>query len=396
VRIGIDARYAFRTERRGIGEYVAALLAHLPAVADERDRFILYVDRRADTGAVAVRDARFTVRRLPAANMVLWEEVALPLAAARDRVDLLHLTSNYGPSLAPCPTVYTIHDLIEWIRPQLGPWRLPVRHRLGRAVRIRTLPRQVRRAGAVIAVSQASRDDLVRLLGLPADRVHVIPHGVGDDFVPAAAPGEVRRGLRLRGFAVPDRYVLALGALDPRKNGQFLMRAFEKVHARLPDVHLWIVGVERPEEYPVPFPSPPGWLTVLGYVEREVLVGLMQGAAAFVYPSLYEGFGLPVLQAMACGVPVLASNHPVHREVSGGAAVLFDPSDVDDLAGRLSALLSDEFLWRQCARAGLEVRNGFSWQATARRTYDVYRHAVRMGMLRGGQRAERPHPAQER
>jgi glycosyltransferase involved in cell wall biosynthesis len=378
MRVGIDARYAFRRQRRGIGRYVAALLTHLPAVAAAEDRFVLYVDGPADLEALAVVDPRFQVRRVPVGNPLLFEEVALPRAAAADGLDLLHLTSNYGPSFPPCPTVYTVHDLIEWLRPGFSPARLSFRHGAGRAVRMRTLPRQARRARRVITISTASRDDLVRLLHLPPERIAVVPLGVDANLAPMD-PGEARALLRAEGQPVPDRYVLALGALDPRKNGPLLMRAFARAQPALGDCQLWIVGVERVRDYALPFPAPPPWLRVQGFVERATLVHLMQGASAFAFPSLYEGFGLPVLEAMACGVPVLASRRSSVPEVAGDAALLFDPEDEAALAADLERLLSDRGLQDEFRRRGPVRAAAFTWAETARQTMAVYRGAVTGG-----------------
>ena len=375
MRIGVDARYAFRTSRRGIGNYVAALVGHLPdACAD--DEFILYCDAPAELDAVGISDPRFRVRQLPVSNPLTFEEWALPRAAREDSLDLLHLTSNYGPSLAPCPTVYTIHDLIEWIRPTFSQARLSFRHGAGRAVRMRTLPRQAARARRIITISTTSRDDLVRILHLSPDRIRIVPLGVSPELRPHDDPASVRHALRQEGVGVPDRYVLALGALDPRKNGPFLIRAFARAQPQLQDVALWVVGVERVGEYPVPCTPPPPWLTVQGFMERATLIRLLQGATAFAFPSLYEGFGLPVLEAMACGVPVLASNRSSVPEIAGAAAVLFDPTDEAALAAHLVRVLNDPRGLSELAAAGRRHVAAFNWGQMARQTYGVYREAV--------------------
>lgn len=376
MRIGMDARYAFRQSRRGIGNYVAALIGHLPAVAAAEDDFVLYIDAPADMAALPLADPRFRVRRVPVSNPLTFEEWALPRIAAQDRLDLLHLTSNYGPSFPPCPTVYTIHDLIEWLRPRFSRARLPWRHAAGRAIRMRTLPRQARAARRVITISRTSRDDLVNILRLPGERIAVVPLGVDPELRPPADPAAVRQTLRAQGFPVPERYVLALGALDPRKNGPFLMRAFAAAQPVLGDLALWIVGVERVADYPLPFPAAPPWLAVRGFLDRETQVRLLQGATAFVYPSLYEGFGLPVLEAMACGVPVLASDRSSVPEVAGEAALLFDPTDAADLERGLCRLLRDPALLRALAEHGRQQVARFSWPEAARQTYAVYRAAL--------------------
>jgi glycosyltransferase involved in cell wall biosynthesis len=179
---------------------------------------------------------------------------------------------------------------------------------------------------------------------------------------------------------VPERYVLALAALDPRKNGPFLIRAFARAEPRLRaagrTAELWMVGAERPEAYPLPLQPAPPWLALRGFAPRATLVRLMQGAAAFVFPSLYEGFGLPVLEAMACGVPVLASDRTSVPEVAGDAGLLFDPTDEEALAGALVRVLCDDALRQRLATRGPARAAGFTWAETARRTYAVFREAL--------------------
>ena len=235
-----------------------------------------------------------------------------------------------------------------------------------------------RDAVRLITVSAASRDDIVRILRVDPASVEVVPLAVSPSLAPAADPAAVRAALRAAGHDVPDRYVLAFGALDPRKNGPFLVRAFAAARASggLGGVGLWVVGVERPEAYPLPVSPPPDWLTLRGFADRATLVALLQGATAFVYPSLYEGFGLPVLEAMACGVPVLASNRASIPEVAGDAAVLFDPTDLDALTQALRTVLPDARALAELRRRGLERAAGFTWSEVARRTMDVCRRAV--------------------
>lgn len=372
VQIGLDARYAFRSNRRGIGEYIAALLTYFPLVCDERDSFVLFVDRQAELDTIKITDSRFVVRPLTAANPLLWEEVALPRAVRQSQIDLLHLTSNYGPTYVSCPTVYTVHDTIEFLRASFGRPNLSWRHALGRNVRVRTLPHQAKRARAVITLSEASKRDIEHWLGVAPQQIRVIPLAVSDDFQPATDLHAARRLLADVDLDPSVPYVLALGALDPRKNGETLMRAFARVHEVRPDVELRIVGIERPEAYKLPFSQRPAWLHLLGFVPRATLIALLQAASLFVYPSLYEGFGLPPIQAMACGIPVIVSDHPAMAEVIGNAAVRVPATDDSALAEAIRRLLFDKREHSRLVHAGLARAAHCTWRETAARTYAVY------------------------
>lgn len=369
MRIGVDGRYAFRAERRGIGEYVAQILGHLAEIASDEE-FFVYVDRQADIGALRLPSERFQVRRLDVANPVFFEEAYLPRAAAHDHLDLLHLTANYGPTFVPCPTVYTVHDVIEFLRYDIGRWQLDWRHRLGRGLRTRTLPRQVRRAEAVIAPSQASKHDIVRVLGVQANRVHVVPHGT-----PAIAPTDtktLRQDLRRRGYAVPEHYFMAFAALDPRKNGEVLIQAFSVATAAVTSLELWLTGIEDLGRYPrSDFP----WLHLYGYLAAEDARDLMRAATGFIYLSRYEGFGFPALEAMAAGVPLIASSSSSIPEVVGDGGILVDPDDTNGLARAIVRLAADDELRQELKLRGIDRAAQFRWQDAARLHLAIYRRA---------------------
>lgn len=367
MRIGIDGRYAFRAQRRGIGEYVAQLLGQYAKLGD--DEFVVYVDGPADMTALSLPTDRFRVKRLEVSNPLLFEEIYLPRAAAHDRLDLLHLTANYGPTYAPCPTVYTVQDLIEFLRGEIGPWQIDLRHRLGRAVRQRTLPRQARHARMVIVPSHATRKDVVRLLGVSEERIRVIPYGA-----PAIQPAEdvkdLRAELRGRGYSVPNRYLLAFAALDPRKNGEVVVDAFRRVVVEFPDAELWLVGMEALAPHPG-YDEP--WLRRFGYLPRHDVLDLLRAASAFVFPSKYEGFGFPALEAMAAGVPLIASSSSSIPEVVGDTGILFAPDDASALATGIRQILRGESDVETRRGSALQRAALFTWLRTAEEHLAVYR-----------------------
>lgn len=302
---------------------------------------------------------------------VAWTQFLLQRAARRAGVDLLHMPANVGPVHGPVPVVMTIHDLAVL--------RFPERFNRWFAGYARVVvPRAARAARQIIAPSEATRQDLVELMGLEPEVVHVVPNGVDPVFRPdPEAAAEVRRRYRL-----PDRFVLTVGSLEPRKNIPRLLRAFDTLAARpaFADVKLVHVG-------------PEGWQNeavaatlaglrhrdrtcFLGYIDHADLPAVYGAATVLAYPSLFEGFGLPVLEAMACGTAVVTSNRSSLPEVAGAAGVLVDPESEEAIAEAVARVVEDAELRGTLEVAGIKEASRYSWNATARLTLDVYRAAL--------------------
>ncbi len=357
----------------GVSGYIRQLLAHLPAAAPDLRLLAFTPDVDLDPAPALQqrRSARWDTRR--PLRRILWEQAALPLLARQAMLDLLHGAVNVNPAIAPCPTVVTVHDLSFMRYPQAFP---PMQ----RAYLHSQVRRSVRAARRVIAVSQATKQDVVELFGAPAERIDVVYNGVDAGFCPAPA-AEVEAFRRRAGL--PGRYILHLGTLEPRKNLVRLVQAFARVRAHdagQPAVKLVLAGgkgwdydaifaevARQGLQQEVIFP---------GYVPDEELAWWYRAAALFVYPSLLEGFGLPVLEAMACGAPVATSNLSSLPEVAGDAALLVDPTSVDALADALLRLLADAGLARELRSRGLAQAARFPWSRTAQETAAVYRRAL--------------------
>jgi glycosyltransferase involved in cell wall biosynthesis len=269
----------------------------------------------------------------------VWYLGALPRRAARDGVDVLHCPGHRGPLRSHVPLVLTIHDLAVLRHPENF-------NRWTRLYSRLLLPRLARAAARVIAVSDFTAREAVELLGVDEARVRVIPHGVEAPFKPEGPKAE-------------GEYVLAVGTVEPRKNLARLAEA-----ARAVGMELRVAGA-------------PGWGAVdvqaIGYVDDDELARLYRGSAALVYPSLYEGFGLPVLEAMASGTPVVTSAGTAPAEVADGAAVLVDPLDTEAIAAGIQEAVRRR---EELRAAGLERAKGFTWSAAARATVEVYREAA--------------------
>lgn len=272
-------------------------------------------------------------------------------AISATRAELFHGTNFEVPYLGRTPSLLTIHDL--------SPWRDPAWHANAGRVRTRTpwLVR-LRRARRIVTVSEAMKREIVAHFGVAPDIVHAIPLAASDLFRPAAAPPP----------ATP--YFLFIGTLEPRKNLAALVEAWRETRTDT-RAELWIAGRMRADF--VPIPSAEG-IRFLGEVADRALPELLSGALGFVYPTLYEGFGLPVLEAMQCGCPVITSRDPAVTEVSGGAAI--HAASTRDIADALRALAASEPRRNQLRQAGLERARQFSWRRTARETHSVYKELL--------------------
>jgi glycosyltransferase involved in cell wall biosynthesis len=333
----IDARAAARPELGGVERWARELSVRLPALAPER----------------------YAVARPPAALAHraghAWEQVVLPAEAAARRARAILCPANLAP-LSSRRTAVVLHDVAPLREPG---WYSELYVRWQRAV----LPRIARRAALVITPSAFSREEVVALLGVPAERIAVVPGGVDARFSPGADPAPARAA-----HGLGDRpYVLTVASRTARKNLAVLDLAANRLAAR--GVELVAAGGDRPQ-----FRSDgaAAGVRALGHVDDALLPGLYAGAAAFVLPSLYEGFGLTALEALAAGVPVVAADRGALPEVCGDAAQLVDPTDAEAIAAALERALDDPAPWRA---AGPPRAAPLTWDATAR-AVDARLHAM--------------------
>lgn len=365
-RIGVDAR---ALGRYGIGEYLRHLVPHLAAAAPETELVVFGPGRRPPAGMAAPNLAWV---RDEAPPYSLREQRALWRQSRRHGLDLLHLSHYLTPAAAGCPLVVTIHDLIHLLcaRSLAPPARLYARTMLRAAAR---------RARQVITVSEHSRADLLRHLGLPPARVAALPLGLAPEAARPPDPAADAAAARRHGLEQP--FVLSVGNFRmPHKNVTGLLRAYGHLrrwgHAPL----LALAGDppqgrlgRRARALAAPWGDAVRWLGPLPHPEVLRLYG---AAEAFVLASRYEGFGLPVLEAMARGAPVVACAAASVPEVAGEAAVLVPPADEAALAGALARVLADGTLAGTLRRAGPARARRFSWAAHARGTLAVYREAL--------------------
>jgi len=325
MRVSVDVSPLVQT-RAGTARYLNGLLREL---------------RRRDDVQVSAR----SFGRGDRLSTLLRDGIWYPFLLGRESgVDVLHCPTYRGPLRSRVPLVVTVHDLAVLRHPEAF-------NRWSRLYGPRVVPRVLRGAARVIAVSEFTRHELIELFDVPEERIRVIPNAVEDAFTQ-------------EGPAEPGEYVLAVGTLEPRKNLDRLVEA-----ARRADTELRIVGAR-------------GWGGVeatgngvrwLGEVSDTELARLYRGAACVAYPSLYEGFGIPVLEAMACGAPVVTTRGTAMEEVADGAAVLVDARDPSDIAAGIARAVADR---STLVAKGLERARAFRWEAVAAATLEVYREAA--------------------
>jgi glycosyltransferase involved in cell wall biosynthesis len=362
--IAIDA-HMVGTHETGNETYVRGLVGGLRQI-DQQNDYALYTTDPTLLPPTML-GARFRPRRItPSANIprLAW---GMPRAARQDRLDLLHVTYTLPPALA-CRTVVSVHDISYTIFPEA----FSPRDRLLLSLAV---PLSMRRADAVITISEAARRDILKRYRLNPAKVTTTHLGVESHFQPVrdrATLVEIRARYRL-----PEQFLLAVGNLQPRKNLQRLIEAFATLRrdGRI-TAKLVLVGktLWRVSEI---FASIQGYgladeVITTGYVPDEDLAAIYSAATVFVYPSLYEGFGLPPLEAMACGTPVLTSNTSSLPEVVGEAAITVDPLATGALALAIERLLGDAALRQDLIGRGLIHAQGFTWEATAAQTREVY------------------------
>jgi len=367
LRIGIDLTGLWRPST-GVFVYAIELARHLLSL-DDHNSYTLFFTGQVHT-AFGELEGKFRTIVVPVREEVISKQLVMAALCNTLPLDLIHFPAFPPPLACFRPFIWTLHDATAWLYPETMNWK-------GRLYFRNLGERSARRSKAIITGSDKAKRDIVEAVRVPESKVKVISEGV-DGVFSRVDSRDFLNAVRQR-YGLPERFLLMVGTLEPRKNLPFLIEAYRRFcEATQLRIGLVIAGRK-------------GWkldaldrclaeagtsVIVTGFVPREDLIGLYNLAEAFVLPSIYEGFGFPPLEAMACGCPVIVSNRGSLPEIVGDAALLIDLEDVDSLVGALRSVLCNPRLRVALVEKGLARVKGFSWRSAAIKTLDLYREIV--------------------
>ncbi len=374
MRIGIEAQRLLRHHKHGMDIVALELINALQQIDHVNDYFI-FVRPDDDDKCLNLR-GNFTLVQIPGMNYIHWEQVALPRALRKYKLDVLHCTANTAPLLTSVPLILTLHDVL-FLNQSTGVNTATAYQRFGNRYRALLIHRLINRC-QILTVSKFAAQQIKEALNIST--VDVLYNGVSKRFMTPIKVDQLASVLKK--YQLPARYFLFLGSADPRKNIQNVLRAFIKYGQTDKNVCLVISGKLPPFLKQLLTPDEYAFVMVrcefIGYIHDEDLPALYTMAEIFLFPSISEGFGLPILEAMGCGTPVITGTLTAMPEVAGDAALLVDPHQPDRIAEAMQQINQDPELRRLLIQRGKERVSHFSWTQTARQllaTYKIYEPA---------------------
>ena len=355
MKVAVDSRNLIGS-RAGVGRYLQNLLEHFTSLCNHS--FYIYSHREVVDRIIHVNYHYMVLRGHP----LFWKQVLLPLHQLRHNYDLLFVPTYSSPVFFKGKVLLTVHDLIFAKYPQWANWKQSIRFSV-------VVPMTIRRADCLIAVSETTANDIIALTGIPHSRIEVVHLGVDKIFCERSESGS--RQLREK-YKIDYPYILHVGSIHPRRNIKRLIEAFlflknEKKIAH----HLILIGLNFHRSSEFRNNSVHRDIHYFGFVPDDDLVDFYSQAEIFVYPSLYEGFGLPVIEAMACGTPVITSNVSSLPEVAGDAALLVDPESTGSIADAIQKLIFQQGLRRELIDKGRERSAQFTWEKASLQTCQI-------------------------
>lgn len=371
MRIGIEAQRIFRSHKHGMDVVALELIKALQEL-DKINEYFIFVKNDEDTACLKATP-NFHIVTLPNANYIYWEQVLLPRYVKNYKIDVLHCTGNTAPLWLSCPVILTLHDVIFLERRKVKNTS-SLYQKLGNFYRRLLVPRLIHKVDEIITISYQEKERICLALTTAENKISVIHNGVstllGSKYLPEKAKNISEK------LGLNDEFVLFLGNTEPRKNTPNVLKAFALLAAEKYTLKLVITGLTAefienhwPQEAPKEFLNR---IITPGYVSQAELHFLYEYATFYLFPSLREGFGLPILEAMSFGTPVITSNVSSMPEVAGEAALLVNPEDPKQIAKAMELLLDDPGLRESLACKGLQRVKAFSWENTAKAYLQLY------------------------
>ncbi|MCX6246589.1 MAG: glycosyltransferase family 1 protein [Bacteroidetes bacterium] len=377
MKIGIEGQRLFRNKKHGMDMVALELIRKLQET-DHVNQYVIFVKPGEDEG-VLKETSNFRIEKVEGGSYPLWEQISLPAAVKKAGCDLLHCTSNTAPLYSPVPLVVTLHDIIymeSGYRRILGGSGSNYQ-KFGNIYRRYVVPKIIRKSRKIITVSRFEKKRIGDFFGISGDsRLAAVYNGVSEHFVPVTDTKELQRVKNK--YHLPDRFFFFLGNTDPKKNTKGTLRAFSDFQKQAgSDIHLVMLDFDRSELRKIlesiGDPELEKKICLTGYVTNTDLPAIYSQSDVFLYPSLRESFGIPMLEAMACGVPVITSDTSSMPEVAGDAACLIDPFRPEEITAAMVRLTTDSEYREKLIESGFARAGKFSWRAMAEDVLAIYR-----------------------
>lgn len=374
MKIGIEAQRIFRKKKHGMEVVTIELINHLQKI-DKENEYVIFVKDGEDRECIRETE-NFKIRTIPGITYPDWEQIHLPKAIRKEKLDLIHFTSNTASLFINIPIVLTLHDIIY-----LESINFSGTHyqNIGNLYRRLIVPKIVKKSKAIITVSKYEKKRIDEHFSLKNDKVKVV-YNAKDSAFKKIDDDDLLNNVKKK-YDFPGEFILFLGNTAPKKNSERLIRAYIK-YAQKCETPLPLVVLDLARSYILNILKEMGMekyedrIITKDYIAHEDLLVVYNLATIFIYPSLRESFGLPIIEAMACGTPVITSNTSAMPEIAGNAALLINPLDEDDIAEKIYSLATDSFLLQEIKEKGYKRSEEFSWEKTAKEVLKIYNNVL--------------------
>lgn len=370
MKIGIEAQRIFRPKKHGMDVVAIELIKNLQQI-DKINQYVIFARDGVNDGTLS-ETFNFSLNRFGSFTYADWEQIGLPKAVRKEKINLLHCTANTAPLSTSVPLIVTLHDIIYL---ENVDFKGTAYQNLGNLYRRFIVPKIVKKAGLILTVSHFERENIIERLHLPADKVQVLYNGVSSKFNRQYTKEDVETFRKQ--FHLPEKFIMFLGNTAPKKNTRNVIKAFAEYCLEEKNI-IPLVLLDYKKELVSEILATLHWQDLIdhfifpGYIPHQQIALMYNAATLFLYPSLRESFGLPILEAMACGVPVITSTTSSMPEIAGDAARLVDPYNYKELSFAISTILGDESLQKLYTEKGLERVKQFTWKASAEKLVSLY------------------------